>query len=257
MKYKQVIQVITSTVYALGLLVGVTQDDKLMSKAENSSSDNSEFKIPEESRPGDRGDAGNRGDDSCPPIEKPLLALVPQTNFGYTLVSNPTFWLCIPDDSKSINFTLMDEATKHKIYQTKFNIESERGIISVKLPSAPPLEVGREYHWAFVLDYGDGAEDLLVDGVVKRVTANDSLTSRLNSATTVMEKIDIYAENGLWHETITELGNLRRSHPDDVAIASRWNSLLQQDRIRFEDYDLTSEQIQDCYDVGGSTVALA
>ncbi|NET46417.1 DUF928 domain-containing protein [Okeania sp. SIO2B3] len=40
-----------------------------------------------------------------------------------------------------------------------------------------------------------------------------------------MEKIDIYAENGLWHETITELGNSRRSNPDDTAIAARWNSL--------------------------------
>ena len=67
---------------------------------------------------------------------------------------------------------------------------------------------------------------------------------------TVMEKIDIYAENGLWHETITELGNLRRSSPDDVAIANKWNSLWQQENIRFEDYDLTLEQIQDCCDVG-------
>ena len=238
MKYKQVI------VCTLGLLLGMTQPVL------------GEFETPAKSRPGNRGDAGNRDPNApppklCPQMEKPLLALVPQTNFGYTLASHPTFWLYIPGYSKSIDFTLIDEATGNKIYQTNFNVKSEQGIISLKLPSAaPPLKVGKQYRWKFVFDCGDGAEDLYVDVVVERVAASDRLTSQLNSATTVMEKIDIYAENGLWHETITELGNLRRSNPDDVAIATRWNSLWQQEYIRFPDYDLTLEQIQDCCDVG-------
>ncbi|MDJ0519303.1 MAG: DUF928 domain-containing protein [Trichodesmium sp. MO_231.B1] len=240
MKYKQVIAC------ALGLLVGITQPVL------------GEFKIPTTSRPGDRGDGGGRDPKDpnnppklCPQMEKPLLALIPQSNLGYTLASHPTFWLYIPGYSKSINFTLIDEATGKEIYQTKFNFEFERGIISLKLPSAaPPLKVGKQYRWRFVFDCGSGADNLPVDGVVERVAATDSLTSRLNSAATVMEKIDIYAALGLWYETITELGNLRRSNPDDVAIKARWNSLLQQDYIRFPDYDLTSERIQDCCNVG-------
>ncbi|NEO55944.1 MAG: DUF928 domain-containing protein [Okeania sp. SIO3B5] len=254
MRYKQVI---ISIVCVLGLSVGVTQYDKLMNKKdENSSSDDSEFEVPPEDRPGNRGDGGGRDPNNspelCPQMDKPLLALVPQKNFGYTLASHPTFWLYIPGYSKSIDFTLIDDKTEDKIYQTNFNVESERGIISLKLPpAAPPLMVGKEYRWLFVFNCGDGTKDLLADGVVARNKANDSLSSRLNSATTVMEKIDIYAENGLWHETITELGNLRRSNPDDVAIKTKWNSLLQQKYIRFENYDLTSEPIQDCCDVGG------
>ena len=51
-----------------------------------------------------------------------------------------------------------------------------------------------------------------------------------------MEMIDIYEENGLWHETITVLGNLRRSYPDNVAIATRWKRLLEQDNIRSVSY---------------------
>jgi len=240
MKYKQVV------VFALGLLVGMTQPVL------------GEFKVPDEGRTGNRGDGGGRDPldpnnppPRCPQMEKPLLALVPQTNFGYTLGSNPTFWLYIPGYSKSIDFTLIDDKSGNKIYQTKFNVESEQGIISLKLPSAaPPLKLEKLYRWRFVFDCGDGVEDLSVDGVVERVATSDSLTSQLNSATTVMEKIDIYAENGLWYETITELGNLRRSNPDDVAIADRWKGLLQQDDIRFWYYDLTSEPIQDCCDVG-------
>ena len=238
MKYKQVI------VCALGLLVGITQPVL------------GEFKIPTKSRPGDRADGTSRDPNApppklCPQMEKPLLALVPETNFGQTLAIHPTFWLYIPGYSKSIDFTLIDEVTGDKIYQTNFNVESEQGIISLKLPSAaPPLKVGKQYRWKFVFDCGEGAEDLSVDGVVERVPASDRLTSQLSSATTVMEKIDIYAENGWWHETITELGNLRRSNPDDTAIAAKWNSLWQQDYIRFDYYDLTLEPIQDCCDVG-------
>jgi len=237
MKYTRLI------VCALGLLVGMTQPVL------------GEFVIPAKSRPGYRGDGGTRDHNNppklCPQMEQPLLALVPQTNLGRTLASHPTFWLYIPGYSKHIDFTLIDEVTGDKIYRTKFNVEFEKGIISLKLPSAAPsLEVEKQYRWQFVFDCGDGAKDLFVDGVVERVAASCSLTSQLSSATTLIERIDIYAENGLWHETITELGNLRRSYPDDVAIAARWNSLWQQDYILFRDYDFTLERIQNCCNVG-------
>ena len=219
--------------------------------ARKETEEDSDIEIPGESRPGNRGDGGGRDPNNppelCPQMEKPFLALVPQSNFGYTLASYPTFWLYIPGYSQSINFALEDEATGKEIYGTKFNVKSERGIISLKLPSAaPPLKVGQQYRWRFVFDCGDGPEDLSVDGVVERMAPSNSLTSQLNSATTAMERINIYGKNGLWHETITELGNLRRSVPDDVAIAARWKSLLEQDYIRFPDYDLTLEKIQNC-----------
>ena len=233
MKYKQVI------VCALGLLVGMTQ---LVW---------GEFNSPTEDQPDSKGDAGTRGPNNYPELclqmEKPFLALIPKTNSGYTLASHPTFWLYIPALSDSIDFTLKDKDTGEEIYQTKFNVESEQGIISLKLPSAAPrLKVGKEYRWRFVFNCRNEPKNLSVEGVVARKATTENLTSQLNSAATVMEMIDIYEENGLWHETITELGNLRRSVPDDVAIAARWKSLLEQDYIRFPDYDLTLEKIQNC-----------
>ena len=223
------------------------------------------FESPPISRPGNRGDAGHQviephGDgrtrgpnnlaELCLQMEKPLLALIPQSNFGYTLASHPTFWLYLPGYNNSINFTLKDEDTGKEIYQTKFNVESERGIISLKLPSAAPrLQVGKEYRWQFVFNCRNESKNLSVEAVVARKATTESLTSQLSSATTVMEMIDIYGKNGLWHETITTLGNLRRSYPNNVAIATRWNSLLEQDGIRFPDYDLTKTEIQNCCNV--------
>ena len=237
MKYKQVI------VCALGLLVGMTQ---LVW---------GEFKNPEDSAPDGKRDAGSRGRNNlpelCPQMKKPLLALIPQTNLGYTLASHPTFWLYIPGYSDSINFTLKDKDTGEEIYQTKFNVESEEGIISLKLPSfVPRLKLGKEYRWRFVFNCRNEPKNLSVEGVVARKATTENLTSQLNSAATVMEMIDIYEENGLWHETITTLGNLRRSYPDNVAIAARWKRLLERDDIRFPNYDLTDKEIQYCCNIG-------
>ncbi|MEB3342381.1 DUF928 domain-containing protein [Okeania sp.] len=68
----------------------------------------------------------------APPMEKPLLVLVPKINLGQTLASHPTFWLYIPGVSKSIDFRLIDDnsETGEKIYQTNLKVESEPGIIS-------------------------------------------------------------------------------------------------------------------------------
>ena len=237
MKYKQVI------VCALGLLVGMTQ---LVW---------GEFNNPTEDKPDGKGDGGNRGRNNYPELclqmEKPFLALIPKTNSGYTLASHPTFWLYIPGLSDSIYFTLKDKDTGEEIYQTKFNVESEQGIISLKLPSAAPrLKVGKEYRWRFVFNCRNEPKNLSVEGVVARKATTENLTSQLNSAATVMEIIDIYEENGLWHETITALGNLRRSYPDNVAIATRWKRLLERDNIRFPNYDLTDKEIQYCCNIG-------
>ncbi|MGD1805353.1 DUF928 domain-containing protein [Dapis sp. BLCC M126] len=187
------------------------------------------------------GSRGVRGG-SCSEKEKPFLVLIPtEQDTVDSLASHPTFWLYIPPSS-SIQFVLNDEIEQKKIYETKFNVESERGFISWKLPSsAPPLEIDSSYRWEFTLDCGDD-ESVLVQGLILRIAASDSLISQLKSAETLIEKIDIYQENNLWHESITELLNLRRNNPNDPEIKHRFKSLLGN-----KWYDaLINAPIQDC-----------
>ncbi|MGD1713198.1 DUF928 domain-containing protein [Dapis sp. BLCC M172] len=210
---------------------------------------------------GTRGGVKSNGG-SCAQNEKSFLALINERNqWEKTLASHPNFWLYVPRSSSYIKFNLVDNYSEEQIYQTKFNIKSEGGFINFKLPSsAPPLKVAEDnlqtYSWVFTLNCGD--KELLVKGVVKRMPANDSLISELESAETVMDKIDIYEKNDLWHETITELGNLRRSNPDDLEVKDRWNSLLQKYEKSLSEggdlsrsiYNLSEEPIQDCCDLG-------
>ncbi|MEM1172835.1 MAG: DUF928 domain-containing protein [Cyanobacteria bacterium P01_H01_bin.35] len=229
----------------------------------------SEFPSPVESKLADRirvprrtrgGVKSNGG--SCAENEKSFLALInPGNQSEKTLASHPNFWLYVPRSSGDITFNLVDNYSEEEIYQTKFNIESEGGFINFKLPSAaPPLEEAEDdlqtYSWIATFNCGD--KELIVKGVVQRIPASDSLMSELESAETVLEKIDIYKENDLWHETITELGNLRRSNPDDLEIKGRWNSVLEKYEENLSaagdaeqsSYNLTEEPIQDCCNLG-------
>lgn len=221
--------------------------------ARKETEEDSDIEVPNRGRPGNRGDGGGRpANPRCPQMKQPLLALVPQTNWGETLASHPTFWLYVPSNGY-MTFVLEDEKTQKKVYKAKFDVESNAGIISFKLPSdAPSLEVGKVYLWQalFYCDKNQEDFDFSVNAFILRVQKTDTLISQLKSAKTPKEKINVYAKNGLWHETITGLGNLRRNNTQYKWVKVRWNRLLEQDEIRFKKYDLTSEPIQNCCNIG-------
>ncbi|MGD1804398.1 DUF928 domain-containing protein [Dapis sp. BLCC M126] len=193
------------------------------------------------------GARGIRGRKCNPNDKKPFLVVTPVNQETMaTLASHPTFWLYIPR-SGNINFVLQDKIEGDKIiYETKFNVASEPGFISWKLPSSsPPLDIDSVYNWEFTFDCGD---DLLVivEGIIFREEATDSLISELESAETVIDKIDVYQENDLWPESVNELVNLRRKNPDDPKIKDKFKILLGN---KWYD-DLVYDPIQDCCQIG-------
>ncbi|MGD1702339.1 DUF928 domain-containing protein [Dapis sp. BLCC M229] len=192
------------------------------------------------------GTRGARGGKCNPNDKKPFLVLIPaeQDNLG-TLASHPTFWLYIPR-SGSINFVLKDRIERDKIiYETKFNVESEPGFISWQLPSsAPPLD-DSIYYSQFTFDCGDNSSKIVEVDILKEEATN-SLMSKLKSAETVIDKINVYQEYNLWPESVNELVNLRRSNPDDPEIKDRFKILLGN---KWYD-DLIDDPIQDCCEIG-------
>ncbi len=188
---------------------------------------------------GTRGPGGK-----CNPNDKkPFLVLI-NSEGAETLATHPTFWLYIPRSS-SVNFVLQDKIEGDKIiYKTKFNVESEPGFISWKLPSsAPPLD-DSIYRWKFTFDCGDDSH-VIVQAEILKQEATDSLISKLKSAETVIDKIDVYQKYDLWLESVNELVNLRRSNPDDPEIKYRFKILLGKWY-----YDLVDDPIQDCCKIG-------
>ncbi|MGL5195201.1 MAG: DUF928 domain-containing protein [Chroococcales cyanobacterium] len=184
--------------------------------------------------PGRRIGGGSRGCSVIAdgPTGHALTALVPETTMGLTLEAYPTFFWYLPATSATaVEFVLMDEKGEKVIYETTFQTKGEAGIVSLNLPenaSLPPLEINDNYRWYFsiICNPEDRAADIYVQGWVRRVEASAGLTEQLASTTSDIERVQVYARNGIWHEAISVLAQLRRSNPNNVDIRREWQELI-------------------------------
>lgn len=183
----------------------------------------------------------------CPNVNKPLTALVPATQkslgekrgnpalntfesvWGLTVAAHPTLWFYVPYSLTAklpIEFVLQDDQGK-EVYKTSFKAsQTQPGIVSLHLPSTEkPLEIGKMYHWYFIIDCDPDAPPL-VEGWVQRVAPNPTLASQLQKATP-RQRVALYAQQGIWHDALTTLAELRSANSGDAALSNDWVSLLQ------------------------------
>jgi hypothetical protein len=170
----------------------------------------------------------------------PLIALIPKIPvnagaqsktyvWGRTTAAHPTFWFYVayPQDTY-VEFVLQDEEG-NDLYQTVFPIEGTPGVISLTfLEEEAALTKGESYHWYFniMCDPEDSPDDF-VEGWVERVELNPVANSQLESAQS-LERVSIYAANGIWYDTLTSLDRLQQIEPKNQAVATVWTDLLQQ-----------------------------
>ena len=170
----------------------------------------------------------------------PLVALMPEIPvddstksktyvWGKTTAAHPTFWFYVAyPPSTSVEFVLQDEE-ENDIYQTVFTIDETPGVIGLTLlEEEVALAKGKSYHWYFnVMCEPEDSTDDFVEGWIERVELNAAIDRQLKTAQP-LERIAIYAENGLWYDTLTNLDNLQQTEPENQAIAAIWTDLLQQ-----------------------------
>lgn len=208
------------------------------------------FKLPPP--PADRGGAGNRGgaasrNFTCETVAQPLTALVPEYQtplkiqgrtilatkvWGLTATARPTFWFYVPYRSSAItaiDFHLRDESSSSNktIYKTSVTPAQLPGIISVNLPETiAPLQINKPYHWFFKIRMSCSInESDFAEGWVQRVSLNDGLSNQLKQATPARQAA-LYAENGLWHDALTTIAELRAATSQTPTLTEEWTSLL-------------------------------
>lgn len=162
-------------------------------------------------------------------LDMEIVPLLPETNSGYTVSARPTIYLYVPPTSaRQVFFSLQDENLKSQ-YQTVLNISGEGGIVSVTLPEdAPELEVGKFYAWFFApIDSGSVLlpDNYSSSGWIKRVALAPSAS---NKTLTPVERAALYAENGIWYDTLSELAKAKQERPEDAIAAEEWKTLLAQ-----------------------------
>lgn len=164
-----------------------------------------------------------------PPL---LVALLPETNVGFTTVESPRFFWFMPQTTAQVvEFTLYEgDATLPKrrlVYERRLDVPQASGIMSLQLPTdgrtRPKLSSGKDYHWtlSLVCNPNNRQQNISVEGWVRRVSVNRNLNRQLSRANE-RDHISLYAENGLWFDLIATLAELRCTRPEDEQLTQQW-----------------------------------
>lgn len=189
------------------------------------------FDPPGPGKPDDTAGGASRGG-GCPQEVTSLggcvIPLMPTDKQGLTTTDRPTFFIYLPQNSaKEVFFSLVDESNKN-IYQTKIPLTAKSGILQFTLPeNAPPLEVGKNYRWAFIMigEQGLRPDSPGVQGRIKRIEADSTLQVQLQNVTP-LERAALYGKKGIWHETLASLAEARKLQPTDANLINQWEQLL-------------------------------
>jgi Domain of Unknown Function (DUF928) len=158
--------------------------------------------------------------------ETGLTPVVPSSDPGFTLATQPTFYVYIPPTSATnVQFTLKNESD-HGIYQTTIPLNETAGIITIPLPNSVSLDIGKTYHW-FV---GLGCHPVQTDfpwaqGSVQRMAPEDVSAIAIEQKT-LLEQAAMYGREGLWYDTLNSLAQHVQTQPDDATARQNWVNLL-------------------------------
>jgi hypothetical protein len=185
------------------------------------------YRPPKVGKPAESVGGGTRGRTDLAPV---VFALVPD-HVGRTSSSQPSlFWFV----DRQLEPPIRVEFTLHADGEIEPAIEGEipgpivPGIHRLRLTDyGIELEPGIEYEWsvAVVLSPDDPARDVVATGWIERVDPGD-LASQLK-AQGPERKAQVYAEEGLWYDALTEVDARIEKGPERVWTTVRGDLLKQ------------------------------
>ena len=119
------------------------------------------------------------------------------------------------------------DAQVHEMTQP---LQNSSGIVGIDLlsdPEASPLKFNHDYHWylSIICNPEDRAEDVVVEGWIRRVELSTALNQTLATATP-QQKVALYQQAGIWNEALSMLVTLRQSEPNNATVLTQWQQLL-------------------------------
>jgi hypothetical protein len=179
-----------------------------------------------------------------------LIAILPDLQIDkspvpQTISERPTIYFLTPKHRGSVTFRLRDDkaTTPNKfIYEKKFEINNDAGIIAFKLPDdAPTLEVDKIYTWQFTVQTLYSSK--FVNGAIRRVLPTRKLTSQLSQMSNPIDRATLFAQESLWFETVATLAEAQRTVPKNSAVSDEWVELLKSAKLdRVLPYSFVSQK---------------
>jgi hypothetical protein len=145
------------------------------------------------------------------------------------------FWYMPRGSAKQVTFSLYasdsNQAPGKLMYEATLPVTAKDTVMSLSLPkeSRYALEVGKPYRWTVtpvcVAGNPKSGEPYEVSGWVRRDAEDTAFKTKLANADS-RRRVDLYAENGLWVETVNTLADLRCKNPNDATLAASWKELM-------------------------------
>lgn len=205
-------------------------------------------------RPTNGKSAGSRG--SC---NFDLTPLVPvDERGGWTTQANPTLWLQVPMELSSINsiLVMVQDESGSTVYRTEQkNLDASAGIIHLPLPETVQLPVSNpdsedksgSFNWMVAIYCDDsGDRPAYIEGSIRRVAIEtpSELNLEGKSPQEIIELSNLYAQNRIWYDALTVLGNARLAAPNDQALLEAWQKLLGYSTVGLE--AVVNEPLVEC-----------
>ncbi len=205
-----------------------------------------------------------------------------QNSIGFTASDDPKFWFYIPSFQKKVKgkestsqvsfaeFTLQDESGHLLEQPIPIRLSDESGIVSFQLPSREEwlragqsasmffsehgwLKPNQPYHWFFSILCAprEPSKNPSVDGWIQwQASTATELHHSLSSANSA-KQIEIYANNDIWYEAVTQVIMSRCKNSQDLKLKEYWDQLLEEVGLKQDKQILCKpeQQLQVAYDL--------
>ena len=125
---------------------------------------------------------------------------------------------------------MLQEKKVKPLIQVKVDRAAKAGIQRLKLSDhGVKLSPGVEYQWvvALVTDPENRSTDQVASGVIKRVEPAADLKEKISKATPA-SVVGIYAEAGIWYDTLAAISDQIEAQPQNKALRQTRADLLRQ-----------------------------
>ena len=183
--------------------------------------------------PTHRRDGGSRGfRDSCvaDAENQNLMAIIPEKTVGISASTSPELFFYIPklENKSTLEFVLRNESDD-LIYEAFLTTEGD-GIVSVEIPadvSSQMLEADQNYHWylSMICDRLQRSRDIVVEGWMRQETMDVATKEQLTTAS-LIEKAEVYQEQGLWFDALSALTEQTDSIAEKTIMRQKWSEML-------------------------------
>ncbi len=162
--------------------------------------------------------------EKCFSGQNPLTAVVPNSNIGLTTQANPTVFFYVPQTSATLELVFKDQ---DKEYKQIYKSSEKGGIVSIPFNQVS-LEVDKVYRWSFsiICNPKERSKDKIVEGAIMRVQTVPQLASKLATTASPQERANLYAEAGIWQDSLASLAQSLSSNPSNRELKAEWEALL-------------------------------